>query len=759
MNNKVMSVFALDQIYGNSLAKVFKSCTRHLCLDLFPVAKGWLFLMDTDGKVIVAEKMGVPEFTLETGYPVENMPVSFVDKSHDGIVFGWRVCYELHTTGYIGMMTDAGVASEVAFAFLQGFACSFTMSIRNFLLESITSCVKEINETPDLSAMMNTLVNKFANGLTRGKGECLAVLFDQEQHRAVFHWASHQELADFWAEINHNDDTLYEKLSLYFTTDPEKRGQDAQTEESNIIGPNYLLIPITFHQTILGFVALSHPEDQRYTPIEETFVRGVVDEVSMPVYSAFNHLRNQRDEQKRNMLFEITTKIHSSIDVDDVLRAVIDSTKKLYQNMNVDLWLSHDSFSTTLPVKQFKFFGEDSEVSVQAYMEGRTIVQTSNGERKLTLAAPLRGKQGVYGVLELYSDTQVILPEREIGYITMLADTAGNAFENAQLYKQSRNVINELMLINKITKQLNTSLKLKDVLTFVTRKLVETYHTEYCCILRKAPDEDMFIVQAATDEEHIGKQIDAHAERLKEIYLKKESVILADIPPGEERGCLLFEHRSFMGVPLFQGEEVAGALLVMDSRPNYYTFDNFKMLELLAQHMNLAMTNASLHAEVERMVITDNLTGLYNRKYLYDHIYLSQQQDAYGSLILMDIDHFKRINDTYGHQTGDKILIQVANILLSSVRSTEVAARWGGEELAIYLPKCSMETAITVAERVRTKVMTQTTPNITISCGVATWTREQAKIDVEFLIQRADEALYEAKRAGRNRVIAADPQT
>jgi diguanylate cyclase (GGDEF)-like protein len=203
------------------------------------------------------------------------------------------------------------------------------------------------------------------------------------------------------------------------------------------------------------------------------------------------------------------------------------------------------------------------------------------------------------------------------------------------------------------------------------------------------------------------------------------------------------------------GGKVEGAILVMDSRTNFFTFDDYKLLEILAQHMNLAMTNASLHAEVERLVVIDNLTGLYNRKYLYDYVTESQATDEYGSLILIDIDFFKNVNDTYGHQVGDEILVQVADILHDSIRSSDVATRWGGEELAIYLPRVKIDKALDVAERIRKRVMDRTKPQITISSGLSFWDRSDRYISVENLFQCADAALYQAKSVGRNKIIVA----
>ena len=119
---------------------------------------------------------------------------------------------------------------------------------------------------------------------------------------------------------------------------------------------------------------------------------------------------------------------------------------------------------------------------------------------------------------------------------------------------------------------------------------------------------------------------------------------------------------------------------------------------------------------------------------------------------LVDIDNFKRVNDTYGHQVGDKILIQVSQIIKTSIRDSDIAARWGGEELAVYLPQVAKAQTIRIAERIRVRVLEETNPQVTVSCGVSDWNWEEDKISVESLFYRADMALYQAKNNGRNQI-------
>jgi len=164
--------------------------------------------------------------------------------------------------------------------------------------------------------------------------------------------------------------------------------------------------------------------------------------------------------------------------------------------------------------------------------------------------------------------------------------------------------------------------------------------------------------------------------------------------------------------------------------------------------------------KLERLATFDSLTGLYNRRAilskLYELINLANRYKEDFSLSMLDIDHFKRVNDSYGHLTGDEVLEKIATLIRRNVRDTDIVGRYGGEEFIIILPKTNLSSSWVVAERLRTIIekaeMKDSAGNlfaITVSQGLAEWERGE---DTYSLISRADEALYKAKEKGRNRV-------
>ena len=168
------------------------------------------------------------------------------------------------------------------------------------------------------------------------------------------------------------------------------------------------------------------------------------------------------------------------------------------------------------------------------------------------------------------------------------------------------------------------------------------------------------------------------------------------------------------------------------------------------------------NALLEQLSITDTLTGLYNRRYFYDHIGTHsakvKRHPAHFGCLMVDIDHFKSINDTYGHDVGDKVLKRVSGIMTREMRSGEVLARFGGEEFIVCLCEANEKEAIVVAERMRKAVEDANLAEddnpvkITISIGVVIYP-QQGLENSDNVIKAADEALYHAKETGRNKVV------
>lgn len=472
--------------------------------------------------------------------------------------------------------------------------------------------------------------------------------------------------------------------------------------------------------------------------------------------------KKANDEAARSaILYQIVERMHDHNDVDMVLTEVLDSIAFLYPNATLQLFMSQDHQSDNPRVKPLILQTWKDDVRVRTFMDGKLTIQETkqeNGEDKLEIGFPLGGTQGVYGVFHLLAGKD-FLKELDIQLVTTLVDTAGNAFENAKLYEQSNLLIQELRLINELTQRVNQSLRLSEIYKFSNEELLNIFKADFCCILQFNKTLDGLEV--------VSCNIPALAKEVFEkdygfgglVFGKGEPVILSDYAVNMRIPSKFMElsgSQSLIATPLIVKGEITGAILVAHRKLHFFTYDNYRLLQTLSNHIGLSVSNALLHAEVKRMANRDVLTDLYVRRYLDEVIGDRQKQDFCGSLIVVDIDQFKQVNDMHGHQQGDKILKQVSGIIRTSIRKSDLAARWGGEELAVYLPQLGVKQTIVVAERIRRRVEEETEPSVTVSCGISEWNWMDDQISVDSLFYAADMALYRAKNNGRNQIQTED---
>ncbi len=248
---------------------------------------------------------------------------------------------------------------------------------------------------------------------------------------------------------------------------------------------------------------------------------------------------------------------------------------------------------------------------------------------------------------------------------------------------------------------------------------------------------------------------------LRMMYETHQSVIIEEMPEHfcwqpEDAECPML---SLLGAPIIIQDEVQGFLLLGSKQASFYPQLSADRLAAFAAQSALAIQNARLFQDIYRLATTDSLTGIYNRHHFYKigsgEFAQAQRQQYPLACIMLDIDHFKDVNDTCGHAMGDEVLRQTARTCAAQLRDSDIIGRYGGEEFVILLPYTDTVGAQLIAERLRQAVLHTTVTwedqlrSITISLGVAVM---QDSSTIYSLINQADQAMYHAKEQGRNQV-------
>jgi len=323
--------------------------------------------------------------------------------------------------------------------------------------------------------------------------------------------------------------------------------------------------------------------------------------------------------------------------------------------------------------------------------------------------------------------------------------------------------------INHLSTVIRSSLGLKEVLQTAVDEIGRAVSARRCVLwLWDADTEKMEstsqycrLEAPSIQDEELWLPVETLVSRIKET----RSPAVFDVETQAERiGPSNPNMLPIMAVPVIYREQVIGMIVVEDGlKTRIWDEDEIRLIETIADQVAVAVNHARLFEKMRESSITDGLTGVYNRRHFgaqLDHEFrLCRRSQIPLSLIMIDLDFLKKINDTAGHLAGDAAIKHTADSIVASVRSTDTTARYGGEEFVVILPHTDSEAAMQVAEKIRETIASTSVPDlghVTASLGVATFPMH-AETEAE-LISMADQALYAAKRGGRNRVCSSDQE-
>jgi diguanylate cyclase (GGDEF)-like protein len=336
-----------------------------------------------------------------------------------------------------------------------------------------------------------------------------------------------------------------------------------------------------------------------------------------------------------------------------------------------------------------------------------------------------------------------------------------------------RFIVKHLNILRSIINTINTSFEIREIVESAGNNLPSLFEFSALGVLWKE-ESTLYLYQEDSCPPSFTQEVAQNMVRVFSV-LGEEPNDLARVTLQVEKKKLRPSHmamdtkaalKSYLVLPLAVEEEIIGCVSLNSDQPNAFDAQDLQFFSVIGYQMAATLKHFQRFSSVKTMAIYDTLTTLYNRRYMEERLIVEAQKSFYSgsllSLVMIDIDHFKKVNDTFGHTEGDKVLREIASLLKSSVRKKDTVARYGGEEFILILPEAGLEETTMIAERIRRLVEStlfevgQAHINITVSLGISNFPGHHPK-SKEDLVKMADHALYDAKRGGRNRVCLFNP--
>jgi len=482
--------------------------------------------------------------------------------------------------------------------------------------------------------------------------------------------------------------------------------------------------------------------------------------------------------QKIAVLYDASQAVLSTFDLDEVLQRILVIARDYFHLQNVAILLL-DQESNELRVR--------SQIGWESGLDGIRVPfgkgltgaaaqqkrpvyapDVSKDPRYLMLrkgtrselAMPLMVRDEVLGVLDCQSDNLNHFESETIDLLTIFSTQASMSLQNSRLYSLEQRRASQLEAINAIARETTAVLDIKQLLSRACVKIQSSFQVSHVCVLLK--EEQELVVRAhhgdLVPRISEGDRMPAEAGLCGRALASVKTVIENDLKSASDYVAFYVETASRMCIPLVSFGQTLGVLVLDSAQAGSFNRSDMQPLESVADICATAIQNAHYVERVKQLAFLDGLTGIFNRRFfelrIMEEIERARRFNSPMAVIMVDIDHFKRLNDEFGHLLGDEVLRQVSSVFHQQVRKIDVVCRYGGEEFAILLSQTNQQHALTVAEKLRKLIEGWQFPGVSrpvsISVGVATLPDHGSTRDE--LVKAADAGLYAAKQSGRNRV-------
>ena len=557
-----------------------------------------------------------------------------------------------------------------------------------------------------------------------------------------------------------------------------------------------LMIPLIAGGQVIGFLTLDSFVLDHFTAEDERLADAFSRDIAVAVENSRLYKETQRRLKVQSILNEIGRAASSRLQFDDLLDLMWQQVNQYMDAGNFvvvakgsgkDEWIRRYSRMAGVLQAQVPVKNRDGIVWYvihnprPIYLRDRNDVEQFEritGHKALIptarslMVVPLVVSERVIGVIAVLNDEHDFTYQQEdFDLFSSIATTVAVSMENARLFEETRRRAEELEILNRLGLAITSGLDFEHVLTTLYEQCTQVMpaDTFYVALYNHVTGNIEFPLFY---DQGIFRQVGPfnileNPGLTSWVLREKRTFYLKDSLDPEESGPYHLVRfggvptRSYVGVPLILRDQTVGVLSIQSTRPSAYSTEQVSLLETIAVQAAIAIENARLYQEAQLLATTDFLTGLLNRRELFSRAEQEfERARRYRhslAVMMIDIDHFKLVNDTFGHLAGDQVLRLLSRVCQKNMRLVDVVGRYGGEEILIFMPETDREEAFTAAERLRIEIdeMIVSTDKgdvrVTVSVGLTSYNREKSQT-LETLISRADDALFAAKAEGRNRV-------
>jgi len=491
-----------------------------------------------------------------------------------------------------------------------------------------------------------------------------------------------------------------------------------------------------------------------------------------------------RRTQEYELLTEIGQAISSRLDQDEILRTIhaelgqIFNTKEFYIAFQ-----ENDEIRFELEVEEGRVLPKRSRRPENAFTEyvlrtGQPLLIRSNLEStrarlgitfrpehpaKCLVAAPvLLGNRPAGVMVAMSKEREFVFEQRDLDVLVTAAGQVSVAVENARLFAEEQRRSRQLAFLNNISRTAISSDDPVHMLGQIVGEIQKNFSFDHIGIglLDYGTKEIEIKAEAGATAHAMGKRVPLGVGILGRVARTGERALVHNGAEGH-MGAVLDESRSVLCIPITYGETLLGALNIESRNESAFSPQDVLILNTLADLLATALHNAFVFQKLQQQSITDGLTGIKTRRFFWEALSAEWKRASRSgrpfSVVLIDLDKFKEVNDTMGHFEGDLVLARVGRLLEQKSRQSNVVARYGGDEFIILMPETGSEQAQVLAERLRQWMTSDPMLNehhITGSFGVASFPTHG--FSIEDIIRVADAGMYVSKRSGGNRVSTAE---